>query len=83
MSNFEDFKPRDRVAHIMLGDGTVTHVDEFGVHVRFNRTRSNGNGGRKHFEGIYDRRWFALNPTYLFHRSNKRGELADPGGKPK
>ena len=66
MSRFEDFKARDRVAHILIGDGVVTRVDDDGVHVTFDHVRH-----KKHVEGVYDRRWFALNPEYLFHRTRK------------
>lgn len=75
----DDFKVGDRVHHIMIGDGKVIEADAQHVRVRFEHIRH-----RVHVEGVYDRQWFALNPEgYLFHRSDKRGELASSGGKPK
>lgn len=87
MSKIEDFKARERVHHVMIGDGTVTAVDEAGVHVRFDHTRGKDAAGKpRHVEGVYDKRWFALNPEgYLFHRTKKleRDEQASTKGNPK
>lgn len=60
MSALTDFKPGQRVAHISMGDGTVSAVDARGVHVRFDKWKS---------EGVYDENWFRHYPTYLFHRT--------------
>jgi hypothetical protein len=60
MSRFEDFKRDQKVAHIRLGDGFVTHVSADKVFVYFDRG----------FNAEYDRRWFAIYPHYLFHRSD-------------
>lgn len=87
MSKLEDFKVGDYVAHIMIGDGRVTAVDEQGVHVTYAHQRN-----KKPVHGIYDKQWFALNGDgYLFHRSRQekrmlkleRDEQASTKGNPK
>lgn len=65
MSTFDDFSKDQRVTHISLGDGTVTHVNTEFVFVAYDKHVIKG----KPCTGQYDRRWFELYPTFLFHRS--------------
>lgn len=60
----EELNVGDKVAHITLGDGIITSIEEDGVHVTYER-KSNG----ENESGIYDQNWFRLNPKYLFKRS--------------
>lgn len=64
MSKFDDFKPGERVAHITVGDGVVTAIEDGCVYVQYDRPVIKG----KPFTGAYDRRWFEIHPTFLFHR---------------
>lgn len=65
MSRFDDFRRGDRVAHITLGDGVVTEVNDT-VHVVYHQKVA----GRL-VHGTYDRRWFDTNPKFLSHRSEQ------------
>ncbi len=47
----------DEVAHIRLGDGLITSIDDKGVHVAYSK-----NG----CQGLYDQKWFEMYPNYLF-----------------
>lgn len=64
MTDFDSFKVGDRVAHIVIGDGTVTSVAG-AVYVKFDRITAKG----RHVEGVYDPTWFRLYPGRLSHRS--------------
>lgn len=64
MSNFDDFKPGDRVAHVGVGDGIVTAVENGYVTVAYDLATKSGP-----FKGQYDRRWFEINTNFLFHRT--------------
>ena len=55
------YEINDRVHHVLIGDGTVSAVDGDTVTVVFDLWR---NGHQA--VGIFDRRWFALNPSYLY-----------------
>ena len=59
MPTVDDFRSGERVAHVTLGDGVVDPV-EGGVVVVHYKTG---------VIGKYDRRWFELNPRFIFHRS--------------
>lgn len=65
---FEQLQVGQRVAHVDLGDGTVTEVTEAHVTVRFDRLHQ---VRRDPVLGVYDRRWFELHPNYLFFRSSQ------------
>lgn len=68
MAGFDGFHVGDEVAHITVGDGIVRAVENGEVVVEFARRDKKG----RHSIGRYDRRWFELHSTYLFHRSSKR-----------
>lgn len=68
MMHLSRFKPGDRVAHITVGDGVVIAGEPDVVTVRYQK-----------LTGIYDARWFELNPTFLFHRHTKPILAGDHG----
>lgn len=55
----------DKVAHIMLGDGVITSIQNDGVHVTFKNWRRDGT----RVTGIYNEDWFRSNPRYFFRRT--------------
>jgi hypothetical protein len=55
-----ELKVGDKVAHIGMGDGVITSIEEDGVHVTYERGRT---------IGIYNENWFKKYPKYLFKRS--------------
>lgn len=57
---FKRFRPGDRVAHISAGDGVVVSSQPGVVQVQF-----------QNFVGKYDKLWFDLHPSYLFHRGTE------------
>lgn len=50
-----DFKRDDRVKHSLCGPGTVTFVDDAGVHVTFDKIGAGGN-----WRGVYNDTWFRI-----------------------
>lgn len=64
MAKFEDFKVGESVAHINIGDGHVSAIEDGHVCVTYDRKDAR----EKPFTGKYDHRWFELHPAYLFHR---------------
>jgi len=57
----KDFKPGDRVRHVLRNElGTVERVDEH-VHVRFDKPTPRGAVST----GAYDELWFSIHPRGL------------------
>lgn len=61
MTRAVPFLEGERVAHVLYGDGVVSHVEMDRVTVKYD-------SGHRF---TYDDDWFKAHPRYLFHRTER------------